>query len=204
MLEVCDLRFRYHRDAPLWHFDFAVAPGQCLAISGASGSGKSTLLNLLAGFLTPDAGSIRWQGQDITSLPPWERPMTSVFQENNLFEHLDVATNVGLGMDPGLKLSAEQQRAISEGLKQLGLEGFEHRMPGDLSGGQRQRVAVLRALLRPQPVLLLDEPLTGLDPEARSILRNQLLLQKNRGRLLILASHDAEDREVLADRTQLL
>jgi len=204
MLDVRNLRFRYRKDAACWHFSFSVAAGECLAISGASGSGKSTLLNLLAGFLTPESGSICWQGQELTGTPPWERPMTSVFQENNLFEHLDVATNIGLGIHPGLKLSTEQRQAISEGLQQLGLAGFEQRMPGDLSGGQRQRVAVLRALLRPQPILLLDEPLTGLDPEARTLLRSQLLQQKQQGRLLILASHDAEDREVLADRTLLL
>lgn len=169
-------------------------------MAGPSGSGKSTLMNLLAGFLTPDAGSIQWRGRELVGTPPWARPMTSVFQEHNLFEHLDVTTNLGLGMDPGLRLTARQRQRIADGLKALGLEGFGQRMPGDLSGGQRQRVAVLRALLRDQPILLLDEPLTGLDPEARALLRDLLLAQKAEGRLLVLASHDAEDRDVLADR----
>ncbi len=130
--------------------------------------------------------------------------MTSVFQEHNLFEHLDVVTNIGLGLHPGLKLTAVQQRAITQGLQQVGLAGLGKRMPAELSGGQRQRVALLRAMLRAEPVLLLDEPLTGLDDEARQLLRNMLLKSKAAGRILILASHDEEDRKVLADNVWTL
>jgi len=200
MLEGKDLTFRYPGTNTAWHFTFQVRPCECIAIQGPSGSGKSTLLNLLAGFLTPESGSVRWNGECLTDLPPWDRPVTSLFQEHNLFEHLDVQTNIGLGIHPGLKLSTDQKRAISRGLASVGLAGFERRMPGDLSGGQRQRVALLRALLRDQPILLLDEPLTGLDAEARSQLRNLLQNHKAEGKVLILASHDAEDRKILADK----
>lgn len=204
MLDVSGLRFRYPpapgQRSPHWQFDFQLAAGQCLAIHGPSGSGKSTLLNLLAGFLQPDAGSMVWQRQCLNALPPWQRPVTSVFQEHNLFEHLNVADNIGLGIHPGLKLSNTQKQSVTDALARVGLAGFSKRQPGELSGGQRQRVALLRALLRAQPVLLLDEPLTGLDADARHTLHALLLEQKRAGVAIILASHDEEDRQVLADK----
>ncbi|NWN90656.1 ATP-binding cassette domain-containing protein [Marinobacter adhaerens] len=201
MLEVKNLVFAYSGQTDPWSFQFAAAPGQCIAIHGASGSGKSTLLNLLAGFLEPRSGDILWQQESLRNCPPWHRPMTSVFQEHNLFEHLNVETNIGLGIHPGLKLTPQDRQAIREALQSVGLEGFSKRLPGDLSGGQRQRVALLRAILRRQPILLLDEPLTGLDREARDTLRQLLLEQKAKGVLMVLASHDEDDRRILADST---
>lgn len=201
MLEVKHLAFAYSGQTSPWSFQFSAAPGQCVAIHGASGSGKSTLLNLLAGFLEPHSGDILWQQQSLRECPPWRRPMTSVFQEHNLFEHLNVETNIGLGIHPGLKLTPQDRGAISKALQSVGLEGFSKRLPGDLSGGQRQRVALLRAILRRQPILLLDEPLTGLDSKARDTLRELLLEQKARGVLMVLASHDEDDRRILADST---
>ena len=200
MLEIRQLSFCYPGQPSGWTFGFSVAPGECLAIQGPSGSGKSTLLGLIAGFLEPDQGEILWQGQAIHNLSPWQRPVTSVFQDHNLFEHLDVFTNIGLGLHPGMKLNNEQSSAINQGLARVGLEGFGQRQPGELSGGQRQRVALLRSILRRQPVLLLDEPLTGLDPQTRSTLYRMLNEEKSRGVALVLASHDEEDRRVLADR----
>ena len=199
MLEVRNLTFTYPSNERTWCFDFQVGRGQCIAIDGPSGSGKSTLLGLLAGFLSPAAGTITWQGQNVDQLAPWQRPMTSVFQEHNLFEHLDVQTNIGLGIHPGMKLSRDQKQAIQEGLARVGLAGYGERMPSALSGGQRQRVALLRALLRNQPLLLLDEPLTGLDEATRNTLRAMLVEHKTQGITMVLASHDEEDRHVLAD-----
>jgi thiamine transport system ATP-binding protein len=199
MLELRNLCFQYPDQSEEWRFHFSVAAGHCLAVRGASGTGKSTLLNLVAGFLAPKSGEILWNNQAIHNLPAWERPVTSVFQEHNLFEHLDVFTNIGLGLHPGMKLSPEQKSAIEQGLEQTGLGGLGTRLPGELSGGQRQRVALLRAILRRKPVLLLDEPMTGLDPDARAIIRDLLLQEKASGITLILASHDEEDRKILAD-----
>ena len=199
MLEVEHLCFRYPGQTNGWEYHFSLAPGHCVAIHGASGSGKTTLLNLIAGFLDPDSGQILWNNQPIQNLKPWNRPVTSVFQEHNLFEHLDVATNIGLGLHPGLKLTSEQKKSIDQGLERTGLAGFGTRMPGDLSGGQRQRVALVRAILRRQPLLLLDEPLTGLDNDAKTALRSMLLEEKSRGVALVLASHDEDDRKLLAD-----
>ena len=199
MLELRNLCFQYPDQSEEWRFHFSVAAGHCLAVRGASGTGKSTLLNLVAGFLAPKSGEILWNNQAIHNLPAWERPVTSVFQEHNLFEHLDVFTNIGLGLHPGMKLSPEQKSAIEQGLEQTGLGSLGARLPGELSGGQRQRVALLRAILRRKPVLLLDEPMTGLDPDARAIIRDLLLQEKASGITLILASHDEEDRKILAD-----
>ncbi|MEP2614157.1 ATP-binding cassette domain-containing protein [Marinobacter alexandrii] len=199
MLEVRNLTFTYPSNDRTWCFDFQVSLGQCIAIDGPSGAGKSTLLGLLAGFLRPTTGTITWQGQDVDQLAPWQRPMTSVFQEHNLFEHLDVQTNIGLGIHPGMKLSREQKQSIQMGLARVGLAGYGERMPSALSGGQRQRIALLRALLRNQPLLLLDEPLTGLDQDTRNTLRAMLVEQKAQGVTMVLASHDEEDRQVLAD-----
>lgn len=199
MLDVRNLRFQYPAGGAEWTFQFSLPAGKCLAVQGASGSGKSTLLNLIAGFLEPTAGEILWRNTPIQARPPWQRPVTSVFQEHNLFEHLNVFTNIGLGVHPGMKLDPRQRLAIEEGLERTGLGGFAERMPGELSGGQRQRVALLRAILRRQPILLLDEPMTGLDTETREILYSMLLEEKARGVAMLLASHDEEDRKVLAD-----
>lgn len=199
MLEINQLCFRYAPNETQWRFNITVPKGQCLAIQGPSGSGKSTLLSLIAGFLSPDEGQIFWDQRPIHTLYPWQRPVTSVFQEHNLFEHLDVFSNIGLGIHPGLKLTPNQRKAIDSGLERTGLAGFGARMPGELSGGQRQRVALLRALLRQQPILLLDEPMTGLDPETRAILYDMVLEEKQRGVTMLLASHDNEERRTLAD-----
>ncbi len=142
--------------------DFAIAAGRRVAIVGASGSGKSTLLMLIGGFLAPDAGRILWNGADLTNLPPGERPMSTVFQDQNLFPHLDVAANVGLGLSPSLRLTATDRTKVSEALERVGLSGLDRRKPGDLSGGQQARVALARTLIRGRPIMLLDEAFAGL------------------------------------------
>src|SRR5690606_7816299 len=112
----------------------------------------------------PASGAIRIGGQEVTRLPPRDRPVTMVFQENNLFGHLDVAANVGLGLSASLRLGPGERRRIGEALQATGLTGKEKRLPRELSGGERQRVALARALVRDRPVLLLDEPFASLDP----------------------------------------
>ncbi len=199
MLKLRNLHFSYPGQGKGWRFEFSVPQGQCLAVHGASGSGKSTLLGLIAGFLNPSAGQVLWHSEAIDHQSPWQRPVSSVFQEHNLFEHLDVFTNIGLGRHPGLKLSARDKQAIDQALERTGLGGFARRMPGELSGGQRQRVALIRAILRRQPLLLLDEPMTGLDPQARHELHDMLREEKANGITMILASHDQDDRKALAD-----
>lgn len=204
MLDVHEISFRYPGSASRFEFDCQVAAGECLAITGPSGCGKSTLLNLIAGFLEPDTGDLLWNKTSFTSAPPWQRPVTSVFQEHNLFDHLPVRDNIGLGIDPGLKLTVNDDNRIRMLLETVGLAGLWQRYPTELSGGQRQRVAMARALLRRQPVLLLDEPFTGLDHESRAILWSLLETEKQRGAAIILVSHDPDDARRLADQVKVL
>ncbi len=183
-----------------FHFDGAVAGGRITAVVGPSGSGKSTLLNLIAGFETPDSGRIFFGDIDVTAQHPGERPLSLVFQDNNLFTHLDLFTNVGLGIDPGLKLTARQVADISSALTRVGLGRYEKRKPGSLSGGERQRAAFARTLVRQKPLLLLDEPFAALDPALRLSMAQLLLsLHREAGNSVILVTHDRDEVKQLAD-----
>ena len=183
-----------------FYFDCSVGHGMITAITGRSGSGKSTLLNLVAGFEAPEKGRIVIRGQDVTELHPSERPVSLVFQDNNLFTHLDLFTNVALGISPSLRLAKEDRRNVSAALERVGLGGFETRKPGTLSGGERQRAAFARALVRRRPVLLLDEPFAALDPALRNTMADLLIeLHREDGTTILLVTHDLEEVRRLAD-----
>ena len=187
-----DVSFSYGETA--MHFDGAVPGGAIAAIVGPSGSGKSTLLNLIAGFEIPQSGSILIGGTDVTDLSPAARPVSMVFQENNLFAHLSVEQNVGLGRSPNLRLHDVDRTAIAEALGRVGLRGKEKRKPEALSGGERQRVAIARALVRKRPILLLDEAFASLGPA----LRHQMLdlvdeLRRETGMTVLMVTHTPED-----------
>jgi thiamine transport system ATP-binding protein len=200
LLQVEGLAFRYEDMEMV--FDISVARGDCLALLGPSGAGKTTLLSLIAGFERPLAGRVVIAGDDVTARAPAERPVTSLFQEHNLFAHLSAAENVGLGLDPGLRLDAGQRRAVAEALARVGLEGFDQRRPAQLSGGQRQRVALARSLVRDKPLLLLDEPFSALDPGLRlEMLDLVAQLQAERGLTLVMVSHNPQDAIRIAGRT---
>jgi thiamine transport system ATP-binding protein len=182
-------------------FDLSFAAGSVTAIMGPSGAGKSTLLNLVAGFETPATGHVFIGGGDMTGLPPARRPVSMVFQENNLFSHLDVMANVGLGRSPALKLSGEDRAAVAEALARTGLSGKEKRLPSELSGGERQRVALARVLVRNRPVLLLDEPFASLDAELRREMTDLVGELHSRNHMTVLmVTHDMEDARRIADR----
>lgn len=181
-------------------FDTVLPAGRIIAVTGPSGSGKTTLLNLLAGFETPDRGRVVLAGQDVTALHPSERPVSLVFQDNNLFSHLDLFTNIGLGISPRFSLSDSDRTRISAALARVGLEGFEKRLPPSLSGGERQRAAFARALVRNRPILLLDEPFAALDPSLRQSMATLLLaLQRDTGNTVLLVTHDPAELRRLAD-----
>lgn len=186
-------------------FDVGVAAGEIAALLGPSGSGKSTLLNLVAGFEQPDSGRILIGGDDVTGLPPSRRPVSMVFQENNLFAHLSVESNVGLGLSPSLRLQPADRAAIAAALARTGLAGKEKRLPRELSGGERQRVALARALVRDRPVLLLDEPFAALGPALRDEMLELLAdVQDERGMTVLLVTHQPEDAWRIADRVIFL
>ena len=148
--------------------------GQVLALLGPSGSGKTTTLRLLAGFETPDSGRIVVDGEDVTRVPPAARRFGMVFQHYALFPHLDVGENIAFGLESlGVKGDALRSR-IAESLRLVELEGYERRRVGELSGGQQQRVALARALAPEPRVLLLDEPLSNLDPTLRERTRREI------------------------------
>lgn len=186
-------------------FDVAFAAGAVTAVMGASGSGKSTLLNLVAGFETPTAGRVLFDSKDLTAAPPSQRPVSMVFQENNLFAHLDVAQNVGLGRSPALKLSSQDRVAVEEALAQTGLAGKAGRLPRELSGGERQRVALARALVRDRPVLLLDEPFASLGPALREDMLDLVeTLQSQRKMTVLFVTHQPDDAKRIADAVVFL
>lgn len=181
-------------------FDAAFPAGAISAVMGASGSGKSTLLSLVAGFEAPQAGRVLIGGEDVTALPASARPVSMVFQENNLFAHLTVEANVGLGISPSLRLAAKDHEAVEGALARTGLEGKQKRLPRELSGGERQRVALARVLVRNRPVLLLDEPFASLGPA----LRDDMLalvdeLQAERRMTVLFVTHQPDDARRIAD-----
>jgi thiamine transport system ATP-binding protein len=175
-------------------FNLHLPAGQTGVIIGPSGSGKSTLLNLIAGFETPLSGTIHIAETEITHTAPAQRPVSMVFQDNNLFAHLSVTENVGLGRSPALKLSAMDKADIQSAIDRVGLSGKEQRKPEALSGGEKQRVAIARALVRDKPLLLLDEAFASLGPA----LRHQMLdlvqtLQRETGITVLMVTHTPED-----------
>ncbi|WP_449545670.1 thiamine ABC transporter ATP-binding protein ThiQ [Lelliottia amnigena] len=203
MLKLTDVTWLYQH-LPM-RFTLTAQQGEMIAILGPSGAGKSTLLNLIAGFLTPARGAMTINGQDHTHTPPSQRPVSMLFQENNLFTHLTVRQNIGLGMDPGLKLTAAQRERLEDIVRQMGLMDFIDRLPGELSGGQRQRVALARCLVREQPILLLDEPFSALDPALR---QEMLQLVKDvcqqKQLTMLMVSHSVEDAARIAPRSVVI
>lgn len=202
-IEISNLAFTYE-DMKM-RFDLAVEQGALMAIIGPSGAGKSTLLALIGGFETALSGRIAIGGTDITSLQPAERPVTTLFQEHNLFAHLTVAQNIGLGLHPGLRLSPADRDAVAWSLSEVGLTGFEERLPGQLSGGERQRIAIARCILRKRPVLMLDEAFAALGPALRREMLSLVLDLKAREHLTVLmVTHDPADAAFAADQTAFI
>jgi thiamine transport system ATP-binding protein len=182
--------------------DWSAEPGARVAIMGPSGAGKSTLLSAIAGFLKPADGAVRWQGQDLGPIPPGERPVTILFQDQNLFPHLTVAQNLGLGLRPDLRLSPQDRLQIDDALTRTGLQGLGARRPAQLSGGQASRAALARALLRARPILLLDEPFAALGPALRQeMLELVKEVASETGATVLMVTHDPDDARALAGQT---
>lgn len=194
-----DLIFNYE-NSPM-HFVLQVEQGERLAIIGESGAGKSTLLNLIAGFETPASGQILLNHCDHIQTQPAERPVSMLFQDNNLFPHLTVAQNIGLALAPSLSLNATQQQQVREIAEKMGIEPLLSRRADQLSGGQKQRVALARTLLRDKPILLLDEPFSALDPIRRHELQQFILdICVERNLTLLMVTHQLEETKNLFTR----
>ncbi len=196
MLEVIKVRFDYPE--AVIRGNFTLATGATAALMGPSGSGKSTLLSLIAGFLAPAHGDVRFNGRSLLGMKPAARPLTYLFQAHNLFPHLTVRQNLAIGLHPGMRLSAEQQTAVDRALQWVSLEKFAARKPASLSGGQQQRAALARCLARNRPLLLLDEPFSGLDDALRAEMLSLIgALQKARALAVLITTHRRRDAEAL-------
>ncbi|MEX2535340.1 MAG: ABC transporter ATP-binding protein [Trueperaceae bacterium] len=185
--------------------DLELSGSGTLALLGPSGCGKSTLLRLIAGLEQPDRGRVLFDGRDVTQLPPQKRDMGIVFQDYALFPHLNVAGNVGFSLVEGRRSPARIKSRVGELLELVGLLGLERRKVFELSGGQQQRVALARALAAEPSLLLLDEPLSNLDPELRGALQVELhdLLSGLAVRALYV-THDQAEAFAVAPRVALM
>lgn len=180
--------------------DMVLEQGRKYAVIGPSGAGKSTLLGALCGFVPLAQGQLYWQEREITNVDPGARPMTMLFQDNNLFPHLSVIQNVGLGIRPDMRLNAQDQGRVAQALDRVGLADQANKKPGALSGGQQSRAALARVLVQERPWVLLDEPFAALGPA----LRNEMLdlvqdLVAETGAGLIMVTHAPEDVRRIAD-----
>ena len=180
------------------------AAGQITALIGPSGAGKSTILSVIAGFYQAE-GQVLWRGEPITDLRPDQRPVSILFQDNNLFPHLTVSQNVGLALRASLRLMRDEQRRVDEMLASVGLSGMGARKPAALSGGQQSRAALARLLLQDRPVILLDEPFAALGPglkqEMLALVRERALADN---RVVLMVTHDPQDALVAADQIALV
>ena len=171
-----------------------------VTLLGSSGCGKTTTLRLIAGFLEPNSGKVLLKGQDITGVPPYKRPVNTVFQKYALFPHLDVFENIAFGLRIAKVPEEEIRERVTEMLGVVSLKGFEKRRVDQLSGGQQQRVAIARALVNRPKVLLLDEPLGALDLRLRKDMQNELKrIQQQMGITFIYVTHDQEEALTMSD-----
>lgn len=205
-LQLDGVSYRYGRGDPaLRDLSLTVEPGELVALLGPSGCGKTTALKIIAGLLPPTTGDVLVDGDSVLGTPPEKRRAAMVFQKSLLFPHMSVADNVGFGLRMRGAQKQDSESRIQEALHQVQMGGFADRRPGELSGGQQQRVALARALVTEPRLLLLDEPLSALDANLRSEMRELIKsLQRDGGYTTVFVTHDQEEAVVLADRIALL
>ena len=202
MLDVDGVSIRYEGRPLLDHVSLQVATSERVALVGPSGSGKSTLLRVIAGLVRPEGGRIRWNGTDVTDIPTHRRGFGFVFQDDQLFPHRTVGDNIAFGLRMQGIARPERTARVEELLSLVGLAGFGGRSITTLSGGEAKRVALARALAPRPGLLLLDEPLTGLDRDLHDRLADDLRsLLDTAGVTAILVTHDLEEAARVAQRT---
>lgn len=182
--------------------NISLEPDKIYAVVGPSGAGKSTFLNLISGFASISSGSIIWNGQEISNLPPAKRSVSILFQDNNLFPHLSVWRNLALAVTHWPKISRNNEEKLKAVMSEVGILGLENRKPSQLSGGQQSRVALARVLLQKNKILLLDEPFSALGPS----LKDQMLelikkIAKNKKLLVLMVTHEPADAKKVASQT---
>ena len=181
--------------------DLEIFDGEFFSLLGPSGSGKTTALRMIAGFEVPTSGHVELYGEDVTSLPPFDRDVNTVFQDYALFPHMSVAQNVAYGLEVRRVARAEIAARVGEALRMVLLEGYDRRRPAELSGGQRQRVALARALVNRPRLLLLDEPLGALDLKLREEMQIELkAIQSEVGITFVYVTHDQAEALTMSDR----
>tara|TARA_B100000161_G_scaffold136568_1_gene96940 strand:+ start:971 stop:1657 length:687 start_codon:yes stop_codon:yes gene_type:complete len=182
--------------------NISLEPDKIYAVVGPSGAGKSTFLNLISGFASISRGTIIWNGQEISNLPPAKRSVSILFQDNNLFPHLSVWRNLALAVTHWPKISRDNEEKLKAVMSEVGILGLENRKPSQLSGGQQSRVALARVLLQKNKILLLDEPFSALGPS----LKDQMLelikkIAKNKKLLVLMVTHEPADAKKVASQT---
>jgi len=182
--------------------NISLEPDKIYAVVGPSGAGKSTFLNLISGFASISSGSIIWNEQEISHLPPAKRSVSILFQDNNLFPHLSVWRNLALAVTHWPKISRDNEEKLKAVMSEVGILGLENRKPSQLSGGQQSRVALARVLLQKNKILLLDEPFSALGPS----LKDQMLelikkIAKNKKLLVLMVTHEPADAKKVASQT---
>ncbi|MCL4104912.1 UNVERIFIED_CONTAM: hypothetical protein GTU68_018619 [Idotea baltica] len=176
-------------------------PGSKTAIIGPSGAGKSTLLSAISGFHGPDRGDVIWNGTSMMNAASEARPLSVIFQDGNLFPHLSIGQNVGLGIRPNLRLTQAEKDRCEAALTSVGLSDMSDRMPGALSGGQQSRAALARVLLQAQPLLILDEPFAALGPALRKEMLDLVAdVVARLGATMLMVTHDPDDARYIADQ----
>jgi putative spermidine/putrescine transport system ATP-binding protein len=192
---------RYGDVVAVDEIDLDIAPGEFFTMLGPSGSGKTTTLRMIAGFEVPTEGTIELAGDDVSRLPPYDRPVNTVFQDYALFPHMNVRHNVEYGLRVKKVRKAARAERADEALAMVQLEGYGDRKPAQLSGGQRQRVALARAIVNRPKVLLLDEPLGALDLKLRQEMQIELKrIQQEVGITFVYVTHDQEEALTMSDR----
>jgi spermidine/putrescine transport system ATP-binding protein len=195
----------FNQEPAVQGIDLDVKQGEFFSILGPSGCGKTTTLRLIAGFETVDAGQVSICGQPMTNVPPYRRPVNTVFQSYALFKHLNVWDNVAFGLKLKKIRKAEVVSRVNEALELVRMDGLRSRFPSQLSGGQQQRVALARALVNLPAVLLLDEPLGALDLKLRKEMQVELSnLHRDLGLTFIMVTHDQEEALSLSDRIAVM
>ncbi len=201
VVELQGLTKAYNGQIAVSDTNLKIASGEFFSLLGPSGCGKSTTLRMLAGFVTPDAGRILIDGEDIVSRPPEKRDIGIVFQNYAIFPHMNVADNIGFGLRMRKADRATIAKKVGDALKQVGLAGYEKRYQKQLSGGEQQRVALARVLVTEPRILLLDEPLSALDKTLREEMKYWIKdLQKSLGITTIYVTHDQSEALTMSDR----